>query len=426
MALILAGCGNSASKNPETTSAEKPVKVIVASDLHYLSPKLTDKGEAFTEAIENSDGKVMMYSEELADAFVDKVIEEKSDALILSGDLTFNGEMESHDDLIVKIAKIKEAGIPVLVIPGNHDIDNAYAALYQGDTVTRQTSITKLDFRKKYHDFGPEKALSQDKYSFSYMYALRSDLRILMLDTNSDNDNIASEGTLKWMRTQLEEARKAGARVVGVSHQNTHIHNQVFWQGFVINNYEDVEALYEEFGVLCNLSGHMHMQHIVRDGVPEVATSALCLSPDQYGEITYDGETLQYENVKLSVSEWAEKNGSDDPNLLDFEDYARNFFQSTTIARNLKALSDLDLSEEEKEQMAESFMELNCAYFAGDPVDTESNREGISLWEAQSQLSLSTYVMSIVHETPADHHHLTVKVTDADGSTGADAASTEP
>lgn len=420
MALILAGCGNSASKIPEISSAEDTVKIMVASDLHYLSPKLTDHGEAFVKAIESSDGKVMMYIEELTDAFVDKVIEEKPDVLILSGDLTFNGEMESHNDFITKLSKVEDAGIPVLVIPGNHDIDNRSAALYRGDSVTSQTSITKLEFRKKYKRFGPEECISQDANSFSYMYAVRSDLRILMLDTNSDNDNTASRGTLKWMRTQLEEAREAGARVITVSHQNTHRHNSVFWQGFVINNYKDVETLYEEFGVLCNFSGHMHMQHIARDGVPEVATSALSLSPNQYGIITYDGQALRYENVRLSVSEWAKKNGSKDSNLLDFETYARDFFRNTTIAQNLEILSGTDLSEHEKETMAESFMQLNCAYFAGDPVDTKGNCEGIDLWESQSRLALSRYVMSIVSEEPANHHSLTVEVTEPPESTDPD------
>lgn len=48
---------------------------MIATDLHYLSPKLTDHGSFFTSLIENADGKTMAYSEEVTEAFVDTVIE---------------------------------------------------------------------------------------------------------------------------------------------------------------------------------------------------------------------------------------------------------------------------------------------------------------------------------------------------------------
>jgi hypothetical protein len=48
----------------------EPMRVAVAADLHYLSPALTDGGSLFTRVITNSDGKLMQYSEELAEALV--------------------------------------------------------------------------------------------------------------------------------------------------------------------------------------------------------------------------------------------------------------------------------------------------------------------------------------------------------------------
>ena len=41
--------------------------LMVASDLHYLSPSLTDHGSCFTELVRNGDGKVMEYSQELVE-----------------------------------------------------------------------------------------------------------------------------------------------------------------------------------------------------------------------------------------------------------------------------------------------------------------------------------------------------------------------
>ena len=43
--------------------------IMVATDLHYLAPELTDHGAYFMKMIESADGKVMAYSEELLEAF---------------------------------------------------------------------------------------------------------------------------------------------------------------------------------------------------------------------------------------------------------------------------------------------------------------------------------------------------------------------
>ena len=58
----------------------------------------------------------MEYCEEVTDAFIRQVIEEMPDALILSGDLTFNGEKASHVALAEKLSTIENAGIPVFPV----------------------------------------------------------------------------------------------------------------------------------------------------------------------------------------------------------------------------------------------------------------------------------------------------------------------
>lgn len=98
----------------------RPTKILVATDIHYLSPSLNDHGACFEKTILNGDGKALAYIDELTDALVEQVIREKPAALILSGDLTLNGEKQSHLDLAQKLRSITDCGIPVLVLPGNH------------------------------------------------------------------------------------------------------------------------------------------------------------------------------------------------------------------------------------------------------------------------------------------------------------------
>ena len=98
-----------------------PIELIVATDLHYLSPSIVERGEVFEKVYLGGDGKQMNYMSEIPDAFIEDVIKQKPDGLILSGDLTFNGEKKSHEELAEKFKKVEKSGVPVMVIPGNHD-----------------------------------------------------------------------------------------------------------------------------------------------------------------------------------------------------------------------------------------------------------------------------------------------------------------
>lgn len=117
------------------------VSVCIATDLHYLSPELTDDGTAFQTLIQNSDGKAMEICETIIDSFLSQALAEWPDVLILSGDLTFNGERVSHEALCDKLSQVESAGIPVLVIPGNHDLENPMAASFHGDDYESASSL---------------------------------------------------------------------------------------------------------------------------------------------------------------------------------------------------------------------------------------------------------------------------------------------
>ena len=144
---------------PVLALCEPRAVLFTATDLHYIAPTLTDNGALFTDLIEQSDGKVMAYSDALIEAFVAQVIAEKPDALILSGDLTFNGARESHEALSLRLARVRDAGIPVFVLPGNHDLNSSSAARFEGDGYTRVDGVTAGEFAVLYHAFGFDRAL---------------------------------------------------------------------------------------------------------------------------------------------------------------------------------------------------------------------------------------------------------------------------
>lgn len=76
--------------------AEPELTIAVATDIHYLSPSLTDGGDYFLRSIAAGDGKPVHYIDEIVHAFCRQMHDEKPDYLILSGDLSFNGTETSH------------------------------------------------------------------------------------------------------------------------------------------------------------------------------------------------------------------------------------------------------------------------------------------------------------------------------------------
>ena len=379
---------------PAAALAGDAPTIFVATDPHFISPALTDNGPFFMRMIENGDGKLVHYSDELTDAFVQQVIEVKPGCLILSGDLTFNGAKRSHEDLAVKLRRIDQSGIPVLVLPGNHDLYCYAAAQFSGDGYTLTERITSEEFAELYHDLGFDLAISRDPYSLSYIAEPLPGVRILMLDTNTLMlEGAVAQNTFTWLESVLSRAQQDGAKVIAVSHQNLYAHSSLLYQGFMIANASMLESRYEEYGVAVNLSGHIHMQHIIEDMVPEIATSSLAVSPCQYGVITLEDGFAQYRTEMVDVSAWAQKHGKTDPNLLDFAAYAKDFFRNTSLRQTPTGDPDADA-------LAAWIAEVNAAYFAGrtDQIPPAPTAAAIS-----ADLFHSAYIASILAEPPRDH-----------------------
>lgn len=281
---------------PKRALPLEPVTIAVASDLHYIAPELTDNGDGFRYLIENGDGKDMLQCEEIVDAFVDSVSTVHPAVLLISGDLTFNGARKSHEALLLKLRAIQDAGVRVLVLPGNHDLNSTIAASFSGDTYELVDGISPAEFANLYAPFGYGDAISRDTASLSYIAEITPRLWALLLDVNAvEEPGILPEETMLWARRQMEEARRQGVRVIGVSHQTLLQHNSIFTDGYVIRDGKGLETIYQQYNIICNFCGHMHIQHIAEGGpFPEIASSSLLTWPNQYGLLSLDGNSAHY------------------------------------------------------------------------------------------------------------------------------------
>lgn len=386
--------------------SQTPISMIIASDTHYLSPEY--RGTYFKEPNAIFDGKLIHYSSEYFDAFLAEVMEKKPQVLILSGDITLNGSQKSHREVTAKLEKVEEAGIDVLVIPGNHDLHTT-AGDYSSETPVVVEGTDAALFSEMYENFGPSQAISRDENTFSYVYEATPYLRILMIDTNSIVKCQVETDTLAWIETELKDARRAGADVIAVTHQNLHIHNELIYFSYQLYNAADLLALFEKYDVDLNLSGHIHVQSIVTDtSVPEVAVGSLAICGTPYGEIAYDGKQLSYTTTKTDVASYALANGWTDENLLDFENYSTFYFEEVGRLQNYASFAETDLSEEEKNLLADTFAKMNAYYFLGEPFDPTEFSAGIELWNKQEGDFTSRYIETMLKNAETGNQTLTI------------------
>lgn len=405
--------------------AGTPLKIAVCTDIHYLSESLRDDGVAFREFNESGDGKLLHYGSELIEAFIADLVSSEVDILIVSGDLTVNGEKDSHKDLADYFSTIERAGTRVLVIPGNHDINNPYALGFKDDERYFTDSITPKDFSRIYGSFGYKKSSLRDPDSLSYLAKASENLWFLMLDSNKYENNYKfnapfaggtlRSATLEWLDEVAAERDKAEVpvNIISVTHHNLLPHNEMFADGFTLDNFRDAQKKLYDLGVKLNLSGHMHIQDIIYSwdsDIYDIATGSFSVYPQQYGLITTDGEEMNYATEWVNVETWATAVGSDDHNLLDFRNYSDRAFREQSEQKFSGRMID-GYSPEEAELLLSTMSSLNSRYFAGtDSIDKERilSSEGFKLWEEADDSFARTYIMTMI-EDKSDDNSLNLK-----------------
>ncbi len=408
-------------ENKEKENKEKENKeftIFEVTDLHYISNKINDKGEAFNKTMSRADGRQTYYIEELIDAFVYEIQQKRPDVLIVSGDLTHHGEKESHIEIAKKLSKIEESGTTVLVTPGNHDINNPHAREFRGNEFIVTETITPDEFKQIYYNFGFSDAIAMDKESLSYMSKVSSDLWVLMLDTNKYEENttapitggVLKKSTLEWVRQCGDLAENNNVEILSAMHHNLYNHSEILNESFTIDNSEEVLTTFKESGINLVLSGHIHVQDITSNEektVFDIATSGFVVYPVTYGELTYSKEKgFSYETKNVEVEKWAVDTKSTDENLLNFSEYSKKHFFTESYKSALRSIYNNEIMTDEEEyeakSMAKTMAILNVHYFGGtvNKIDEYlgldiADTEGYKLWVQNKFSFMAYYVLSM-------------------------------
>ncbi len=298
----------------------KPIKVVVATDLHLMAPALMIReGSAFQRVLD-SDRKLLVESECIFDALISEIEGIGPDLVLIPGDLTKDGELISHELMAQKLGILKDKGIKCCVIPGNHDINNPQARYYNGDEYTPTERVTPQDFERIYLRFGydPKEIISRGP-NLSYVAQPLSDMWVMGVDSCLYQDNIElnyptpkgaiSTETLQWMVEMSAKAKEADKQLVVMMHHNLLEHfpfQSVIASEYVVRDWVHVASVLSDAGIKVVFTGHFHAQNIVgkrfRNGlIYDVETGSIVTYPCPYREVDFTPNELTITTHYLSL-----------------------------------------------------------------------------------------------------------------------------
>ncbi len=294
----------------EPPAAYPRARFAVMSDPHVFDPGLGASAPSFVAATIGGRTLYAMSAEILATA-VDRLIELAPDFVLVAGDLTKEGEARSHALVAAQLERLRAAGIAAYVLPGNHDIANPRASRFEGESRDAAETIGVSDFAAIYADFGFGGALSRDSSSLSYVARLAPGLRLLTIDPfkyparpylrRPEPRSELGRATMAWIRGSLDEADRAGDRVIAMLHQSLleHFPGQGGdLPGSMIGDAGSLGRLLASRGVRLAFTGHLHVQDAARarygggGEIYDICTGALSGYPLPFRQVELDGAGL--------------------------------------------------------------------------------------------------------------------------------------
>ncbi|MDM8551886.1 metallophosphoesterase [Desulfobacterales bacterium HSG2] len=282
-------------------------RFAVFSDPHYYDTELGVSGSAF-EAYLAGDRKLLRESEAILTAFTDAITGESGiDFVIVSGDLTKDGTRASHQEFADNLKMLEDNGLPVYVVPGNHDLNNPNAFSYSGDTETPEDNVSPEEFAEIYADYGYAEATDRDPDSLSYVAEPAPGLWLFGLDSCrlGYGNGMFSQETIDWIIGRLDQAKARDKKVIGMMHHAIleHFPEQAdLMPGTLIENWETVSETLAEAGMNLIFTGHLHAQDIVTNtwdaeggrtiSLTDVETGSLVTYPNPYRIVTLDEENV--------------------------------------------------------------------------------------------------------------------------------------
>lgn len=318
----------------------KPVSFYLLTDTHYFENALGAEGKAFEEYMKREQ-YFMKESGAIVKSTFERIAEDKeTDIVIIPGDLTKNGELESHKSFIKELYRLKESGKKIFVITAGHDYGDSFAFKNDERIVAKGASFDALP--EMYKDFGYGDAIAFDEATHSYVAEITEGVRMLGICCDSLNQpkGAMDDRHMDWAQEQIDKAKADGCSVFAICHYPIIPSVPVFdlVGDAKIKEWRKVASFLADNGVELVLTGHMHIQSInefySKNGnrLIDICTSCLVGCPAKYRKITVnESSRMKVETIDIEDFGW-------DMQGIAVQEYCYNQFKTAIIERVYGAL----------------------------------------------------------------------------------------
>ena len=356
---------------------DKKTSFWVISDTHLIADSLHDHGQAFSQMQKTSQGKDLYYQETALSAFVRMAQKKKPTAIIVTGDVTFNGERVSAEKFAEIFKPLEETQL--LVLPGNHDIYDGWAREFRGKKQYYASQISPRLWRNIFKT-SYKNAVSVDDKSLAYSVQLNPNYLLILADSNDYGKEEATTAPAtagflgreqrRWIKAQLQYASENNLQVIFCMHHNLYVHNPAVNKGYVVDDYRELRKLLAQYNVKLVFSGHIHAQNIMlpQDPCPatEVVTASFCSNDQGYGVVKVSPKEVSYTCYHFKMKDYLTDKEKQNWTLTHFHDYLENI-QLGTISAELmqKDLYQNHYDLDTVRKMGRLFGEMNYHFFTG-------------------------------------------------------------
>ena len=385
----------------------KSVSFYLVTDTHYFENELGAEGKAFADYMKREQYFMKESSAIIRNTF-DKIAEDKdTDIVIIPGDLTKNGEVESHRSFIKELYRLKEKGKKIFVITAGHDYgDDSFAFKNDERISVEGAAFDKLP--EMYKDFGYGEAIAFDEPTHSYVAEICDGVRMVAICCDSENQpkGAIDDRLLSWIKEQTDKAKKDNCSVFAICHYPVIPSVPVFeFAGDTkVKEWRSIATFLADNGVELILTGHMHIQSINEfysekgNRLIDICTSCLVGSPAKYRKITVDNNSL------LTINSIDVDDSGFDMQGLSVQEYFDRQFEGAILGKILHALNGgkgfAKLLKKLVKKIITGFRLGTLAHLLLFPIDRQLGRKKLSCFISEIGVNIFKGDQPYVKGTP--------------------------
>jgi predicted phosphodiesterase len=392
------------------------IKICVISDVHYFDTSLLiNDGPAFDEYLA-LDRKLLRESYAITESLINSLISEQSDLVLVTGDITKDGELVCHQKMADYFNQLENSGTKVFVCPGNHDINNPMAVAFDGTETYPVPSVSPEEFKSIYASYGFDQAIAVDTASLSYVAEPFPGLQILSMDvcrydSNYINNYPQTSGgfepnVLQWVKDRIIDANGQGKIIIGMMHHNfvQHFTNQkMLFTEYVIDDWDNISTQLTDLGLKIVFTGHFHAQDMFKKTTPsgnsvyDIETGSVVTWP-----CPYRIANLQTDSTIVITGKRVE-NIDYNTGSLTFQEYALQDLETGLPPTIIYLLTNppYSISQSLAETVEPAFTETLIAHYVGNEGNPSANTQWIMFLLNISGYSYITQALQSVWDDAA-------------------------